>query len=298
MARLLSILYCLLVVPMLVLSEPTLKQMVGFLHQLSKDWSFPRVIEVAKTVNYTYLDPDIVGRVDITSVFQGAELNTEYLFGMFAQFGQSKTTSLIGVPLNMTIAELVVQGNTLSTSLIVTFNWTVEILPVQFNVFMMFNDEGKVIQYDTQLVRNAWLFPTLLPKFVPVLAKELGLPVTTDPVKLATTRAAIDICEIHEKYCTGANQQYKSTKECRDFIQNKVPLGDIWQAGQNTGICRYFHKAMAPERPSVHCPHIGPTGGGFCVDSTYQELITANPFPRPFIQLPGGLSLDDALKLV
>jgi len=280
------------------LATPTLTQMMGFLHQYNLDWSFPRVTEIAKTVNYSALDANVVGRVDITNTFVGAELNTEYLFGMFSNFGQSANTSLIGVPLNQTIAELVVQGNTLSASLIVMFNWTVDIIPVQFNVFFMFNDEGKVTQYDSQLVRSSWLFPTLLPKLAPKLAKELDVPVSTDPLTLATMRGAFDICAAHDQFCLGTNRQYNSTAACMDFITNEVPFGDIWQAGQNTGICRYLHKAMVEFRPQVHCPHIGPTGGDMCVNTNYSELVTGNPFTNPFIQLPGGISLEDATMLI
>ncbi|KAF8870368.1 hypothetical protein BD779DRAFT_1632312 [Infundibulicybe gibba] len=278
------------------LATPTLPQMLGFLRQYNKDWSFPRVTEIAKGINYSALHPDVVGRVDITNTFIGAELNTEYLFGMFSSFGESTTTSLIGVPLNQTISELIVQGNTLSTSLIVTFNWTVAIIPVQFNVFFMFDDDGKITQYDAQLVRSSWIFPTILPQLVPRIAAELGKPLDTDPVTLLTTRAALDICSTHEKFCLGKNRQYNSTAECMKFIQTSVPFGDIWQAGQNTGICRYLHKAMVPSRPQVHCPHIGPSGGDMCIAREYTEEVTANPFSRPFVQLPGGLTIDDVKK--
>ncbi|KAJ7109600.1 hypothetical protein C8R43DRAFT_904871, partial [Mycena crocata] len=191
-----------------------------------------------------------------------------YLFGMFSSFGNSTHTSLIGVPLNQTISQLVVQGNTIFTSLIVTFNWTVEIIPVQFNVAFMFNDAGKVIQYDAVLVRSSWILPLVLPKMVPRLAEELGLPVSTDPTFLATKRAAIDICTGHEQFCTGALVQYNSTEACLDFIMNQIPFGDVWQGGQNTGICRYLHAAMLSRRPAVHCSHIGPTGGDMCTEKS------------------------------
>ncbi|KAF8879808.1 hypothetical protein BD779DRAFT_1550624 [Infundibulicybe gibba] len=214
---------------------------------------------------------------------------------MFSQFGQSKTTSLIGVPLNQTISELIVQGNTLSAALIVAFNWTVEIIPVQFNVFFMFDDDGKVTQYDSQLVRSSWVFPTLLPKLAPQLAAELNMPPDTDPVSLITTRAALDICSAHEQFCVGANLQYNSTAECMSFIHS-IPFGDIWQAGQNSGICRYLHKAMVPLRPDVHCSHIGLSGGDMCHARDYVTEVTSNPFREPFIQIPGGLTVKDLEK--
>ncbi|KAJ7500100.1 hypothetical protein FB451DRAFT_1207483 [Mycena latifolia] len=280
-----------------VWADPTLAQMMGFLKQYSTDWSFPRVVDIANTVNYSALDPNVVGRVDITNTFVGAELNTEYLFGMFSSFGNDLHTSLIGVPLNQTISQLVVQGNTVFTSLIVTFNWTVEIIPVQFNVAFMFNDDGKVIEYDAVLVRSNWILPLVLPKMVPLLAEELGLPVSTDPTFLAMKRAATDICAGHEQFCTRDLAQYNSTDACLDFIMTQIPFGDIWQAGQNTGICRYLHAAMLSRRPAVHCPHIGPSGGDMCTEKSYFDVVLDDGFSQKFIDLPGGLTLEQALQL-
>ncbi|KAJ7788560.1 hypothetical protein B0H13DRAFT_2395015 [Mycena leptocephala] len=63
---------------------------------------------------------------------------------------------------------------------------------------------------------------------------------------------------------------------------DKIPLGEIWQAGQNTAICRYVHTPMLPYRPAVHCPHVGPTGGDMCFDHTYESMVVDNPFPQPW----------------
>jgi len=42
---------------------------------------------------------------------------------------------------------------------------------------------------------------------------------------------------------------------------------------------------MVPFRPSVHCPHIGKTGGGYCTDdTTYTETVMRNYFTNaPYI---------------
>ncbi|KAF5346613.1 hypothetical protein D9757_014947 [Collybiopsis confluens] len=283
--------------------------MMSFLVQYNKDWSFPRVIDIAKEIEYSALDPNVIGRVD------SSELNTEYLFGMFSTFGQSQNTSLIGVPLNQTIVELIIQGNSMSVSLIVMFNWTVEIIPVQFNAMFsmtisqnlwklklrrckVFNDVGKITQYDAQLVRSSWIFPLILPKLAPILAKELHMPDTTDPAILVTARAAYDICSAHAQYCTGTLRQYRSTESCMDFITNDIQFGDIYQAGQNTGICRYLHSAMLAERPQVHCPHIGPSGGDMCYNRPYSDEVLGKPFNSPFINIPGELTLEEAFALV
>ena len=35
---------------------------------------------------------------------------------------------------------------------------------------------------------------------------------------------------------------------------------------------------MVSFRPQVHCPHIGPTGGGMCIARDYIQTVMVNPF--------------------
>jgi hypothetical protein len=54
-----------------------------------------------------------------------------------------------------------------------------------------------------------------------------------------------------------------------------------------------IHQNMVPLRPEVHCPHIGPLGGGMCVDDrTYIGNLEENYFVNtPFLApgLEGGV---------
>lgn len=66
----------------------------------------------------------------------------------------------------------------------------------------------------------------------------------------------------------------------------KENLGtDSLLTGRNTLLCRSVHQNMVPFRPSVHCPHIGKTGGGYCTDdTTYTETVMQNYFTNaPYI---------------
>ncbi len=39
------------------------------------------------------------------------------------------------------------------------------------------------------------------------------------------------------------------------------------------------HQNMVAIRPAVHCPHIGPTGGGYCNDDkTYDQTVLETYF--------------------
>lgn len=56
---------------------------------------------------------------------------------------------------------------------------------------------------------------------------------------------------------------------------------------------KQIHQNMVPLRPEVHCPHIGPSGGGMCVDDrTYVGNLEENYFVNsPFLApgLEGGV---------
>lgn len=78
---------------------------------------------------------------------------------------------------------------------------------------------------------------------------------------------ASNICETAQTSCTGANTQYASYDACYNFLTSGIiPLGEPYQAGRNTVLCRMIHEPMLVFRPSVHCPHIGPSVCSFsCV---------------------------------
>ncbi|KAJ7087024.1 hypothetical protein C8R43DRAFT_1173902 [Mycena crocata] len=277
------------------LANPTLQQMLGFLNQFVADFTYPQIVETAKSIEYAGFAEDIVGRLDITGTFVGRELNTEYLFGLFSGLatGANVSTPLIGTPLNATLVDLIVENNIVIATSVRDFNFTVATVPVRFTFKFMFNDEGKATQYDGTIFRSSALFDYVWPKLAKHLITELDLPADTPDTLVLQTRAARDICSQHEAHCLGADQQYNSTAHCMDFIMNAVPFGEIWQGGQNTAFCRYIHTPMLPYRPSVHCPHIGISGGDMCFDHTYQSLALENPFPIPFSALPNNLTLHD-----
>ena len=66
----------------------------------------------------------------------------------------------------------------------------------------------------------------IAPKMAAAVAKELNAPQTghLDVDRLLLTRAALDVCSMHEQACTGSNQQYSSRDACMSVILNK-PLG-------------------------------------------------------------------------
>ena len=114
------------------------------------------------------------------------------------------------------------------------------------------------------------------------LLKTLLTSVDKDPVKaqvIATENIAKSVCKTHDTYCTGANAQYESNQDCYDFLTKEIRVGQSFEMGMNTVLCRNLHEIMVRFRPDVHCSHIGKTGGGQCDDSTsYQEKVEEEYF--------------------
>lgn len=71
----------------------------------------------AKSINASILAPNVQGRVDITRTFDGAELNTEYLFGLFANLAASpQAFTLLGIPTGYEITHFAASQNIASAS--------------------------------------------------------------------------------------------------------------------------------------------------------------------------------------
>ena len=148
---------------------------------------------------------------------------------------------------------------------------------------MVYNDQGEVVQYDSTYRWWDWAVDTVNQVFV----QKTGLPpATAQALEEASLRS--QICDTAELYCTDSDQQYNNYTDCMDFL-HAIPLGKSYQLGFNTLICRSLHIHMLPLRPSVHCPHIGPSGGNACYDKIYIETVSAVPFVGPPF-MPAGLS--------
>jgi hypothetical protein len=76
------------------------------------------------------------------------------------------------------------------------------------------------------------------------------------------------ICSVAVNYCDGSNLQYNSFKDCSDFLST-LKEGSWNRVNSNTVVCRQYHAWLATVDPSMHCSHIGPSGGGKCIDFTY-----------------------------
>jgi hypothetical protein len=226
----------------------------------------------------------------VARTFDGAELNTEYLFGLFANLQQGNnitgTMSLLGIPMSYEITHFSTTDNMASASTVVMFNFPSvgEYLPVQIDTWNMWDSSCKIIQYDATLRWFGYLVDTLLQG----TTAQAATADQQDTISYLKGALATSICNIHDANCLGRNKQYSSNDECVNFLTKQVRFGAAYELGRNTVLCRMVHQNMVMLRPEVHCAHIGRDGGGMCADDVSYDQKVKDPFfsPRPF--MPGG----------
>ncbi|KAF8866304.1 hypothetical protein BDZ45DRAFT_735581 [Acephala macrosclerotiorum] len=244
---------------------------------------YPNSTIQAKSVNSTLLAPDIQGRIDITRTFDGVELNTEYLFGLFANLAANPDSlSLLGVPVSYEVLHFAANEYITSSATRFVFNFTSLgiVLPVEIDGWHTWNEKGQLTQYDASFKYWQWMVDTVIAAAAPLL--NTTTPAAT--MSALTSGLAASICATSTEYCTGTNLQYANSTACYEYLTSDVRFGEAYEAGRNTLLCRMVHQNMVPYRPDVHCPHIGPTGGGMCTDDmTYVSTVNSTYFKIPFI---------------
>ncbi|KAL8726172.1 MAG: hypothetical protein Q9166_006889 [cf. Caloplaca sp. 2 TL-2023] len=250
---------------------------------------YPANVIVTKAINSTLLAEDVQGRVDITRTFDGRELNTEYLFGLFANLATADAgaISLLGIPLSYEVLHFAASQNIVAALTRFQFNFTALnlVIPVEIDAWNAYNAQGQITQYDATFKYWQWTVDYLMQ----AAGKKFGTHSTEATVAALTQAIAKSICTTATKNCRGANAQYQSNEECFGFLTKQVRFGQAYELGRNTLLCRMVHQNMVPFRPDVHCSHIGKTGGGHCDDNkSYLQTVGENYFKRsPYV--PFGL---------
>ncbi|KAF2202053.1 hypothetical protein GQ43DRAFT_431101 [Delitschia confertaspora ATCC 74209] len=252
-------------------------------HHFFQRFVYPNNTVEAESINSAIFADNVIGRVSDTRVFKGRELNTEYIFGLFVK---QPYASVIGLPLSYEILAFTGNQNIASASTRVQINFPSfpdnRTLPVTVNTWLTFDSNLQITQYDVTFRWFANLMQMLL------LSLDPKNPVNATAIAQKTIANAV--CTQHNIYCKGKNLQYKSTDDCMEFLTKGVRMGQSFELGDNTLLCRNVHMSMLKYRPDEHCSHIGPTGGGMCIDNyTYESKVNEVVFTNsPWI--PDGTS--------
>jgi hypothetical protein len=68
------------------------------------------------------------------------------------------------------------------------------------------------------------------------------------------------------------NTPLQRFQSCVNFM-NSIPYGTRERNNANSFACRSLHTPLTFFRPDPHCFHAGPTGGGACIDFTYESYF-------------------------
>ncbi|ODV85778.1 hypothetical protein CANARDRAFT_7148 [[Candida] arabinofermentans NRRL YB-2248] len=265
-------------------SYETSQKAYQFLDYFWSQAMYPTDIVQADSINSTLFTNNSRGRVSVTRNFDGVELNTEYIFGLFARVPDVEF-SMLGYPTSYIITEFA-GGNGdgfFASSTILNFTFPqLEgfVIPSQADFWIKLKTEDglvKIDEYDAVFRNFPWTYN--------VVAEVSGAALVQAAVnttyasytgeELIKMNAAKSICDAAMQYCVGDDSQYNSFEECFEYLYEDVRIGQGYEGGQDTVFCRNVHQPMLAFRPHVHCSHVGPTGGDMCRDSdmAYDDVV-------------------------
>lgn len=223
---------------------------------------------------------NITGRVSDSRKFLGRELNTEYVFGAFTgPIINPARVTLLGMPTThstMRFAANVADRSAFITE-VVNFNITLlgKLVPVQLDLWMRWNSADEVSAYDARFVYFDWLMADATES----LSLKYGLESLADTQNRIKEVLVQQVCQTTLQHCQGDLEVYASMDECHDFLMQKVPLGQPYEFGRDTVMCRSLHEGMLVLKPEAHCAHVGPTGGDMCTNNLdYGQYVTDKDF--------------------
>ena len=231
---------------------------------------YPASTEQLMAINSSLYAEDVVGRVSDSGTYLGQELNTEYTFGSLSENSfNPNVTTFLGAPLSYQVVRFATNGNVISSTELLLFNTSMaeEVIPMEINLWMSFDNTGAITQYDISFAWFAWLFDEIL---------EARLNQSNGTEGLIAQLTA-EICGTATQHCQGELLQYASYQSCQMYLINQVRLGRSYDFGHNTLLCRNLHAKLLPLRPQVHCPHVGPGGGDMCVDERHYQATVLQP---------------------
>ncbi|WOO76660.1 uncharacterized protein LOC62_01G000284 [Vanrija pseudolonga] len=250
----------------------------------SKQFLWPNSKKQADAINSTLFSEDVHGTVDATTNFDGRELNTEYMFGLF---GHLDTTgpSFLGIPKNYTVTALLVENDNVAASVVFDFEYPYinRTFPLELITFFTLNDQQQITEYTTTFRRWPWASEVILPLQVPAMAEWIGLDKWDNDTQVWAQYYANQTCTGAQNYCYGDNKQYDSFDHWMSHLLDTKEIGDMWHLGGDNIACRFLHVGMLELRPEIHCDHVGPSGGDMCIKRDYFEVVTADHFPHGFI---------------
>ncbi|GLC67338.1 hypothetical protein PLESTF_000544000 [Pleodorina starrii] len=219
----------------------------------------------AATVLYTgIIDPNITLRVEPVGTFTGLEMVIEYSYMYANPTGPAYLVVPLSYAMRRFTASRPIAVATIDYVYLNAVTGTTTNLT--FEQWFRFDNYSRIVAADFTIDRFA------------EYTSALGLDDVIAAVPSFPTLLKNIVCQAALNYCRlPPLQQYTDMQTCMDFLST-VPLVNTLRIQSNTVLCRYWHAALLAVAPAVHCPHVGVSGGGMCVDEPYSTYYSASPF--------------------
>lgn len=204
------------------------------------------------TLRKQYLSDNLIGRVQPVGTFLSSSSALAYIYGLLCDIPNSpkrsdsvQTVDLLQLTYDPDYYRISakIQINLASSNKLIFFG------------MVAFDKDLKLCGYEA-VVQNGGL--------------------TTDIPSNQHSLAIQGLCQAIQIACPVGSplQQYENVTECISFLSEPTtPFGTYDRADQNNAVCRLIHSNFVHIEPTVHCPHLGKTGGDACTDKTAKSYF-------------------------
>jgi len=207
----------------------------------------PLAIIADPTLAYEQFSPSVIGRVVPVGRFTDFQGVLEYFYAL----ARSPTAFVSQVNLRTLIST----GTRVGVRADITFNandgsrtWN-----LTQTGFYEFDENDRVKEFDVTILN---------------LGKNSDLP--DDPViRQAAIQGMCNTLMVSPGTCVGWGE-FEDFNDCVSFM-NSLRWGTWDRANSDTVTCRLLHTILTAVRPDYHCPHVGKTGGGKCIEFPYED---------------------------
>jgi hypothetical protein len=100
-----------------------------------------------------------------------------------------------------------------------------------------------------------------------------------DSVKISQNNTIVARCQTIQATCPVNDptlKQFDDVDACYNYFKT-LPNGGWERSDQRDRGCAFsLHLQFAPIRPDIHCVHVGPTGGDFCIPHAYNDIVLSD----------------------
>jgi len=221
----------------------------------------------------TLVASNVRARLSPAGAFDEFEGVIEYFYGFVANPGFSVRS--------VDYVSIAATGNTVAAKVnlfIQNDNWerTASHPPLFFNIslfsFFTFNNQDLIQSIDISCPNLG----KLLDIEDPALRNQIIIftcTVLTQPTPLTNNRVG-GSCGFKNVFLGGTNYtaQYEN---CIAVMQSK-PYGSRDRMNADNFVCRQVHSLLTPYGPDIHCPHTSQSGGGACIEFSYDSFFQKN----------------------